>query len=218
MGAINATLATLILITGAGAGSGGGAAEFTGIRPGSRGAVRRGDEPHGRFACADCHPARQDEASGAASRPLWSSRPVADGQRVFALYSSRTFDRLRTDIGQPDNASKLCLGCHDGSVSFSRTDSGLVFGPGDLTRSHPISFTYDSGLAMRVRSGGLRDPGTSPSRLGGTIAADLLDAQGKMQCTSCHAIHGPQRPRLLRYEYRPESDGRNTFCRVCHNK
>jgi hypothetical protein len=153
--------------------------------------------------------------------PLWSTAQTSDGLPVFNLYSSKGFDALGTDIGQPDGASMLCLGCHDGSyVAFGfMPDSEAIFGVDDLTTSHPISFTYDTALSNAVLDGGLYDPATALSDLGGTIDDDLLDDQHKMQCTSCHDIHltgiGEY---LLRYEYDVDTHTDNVLCRVCHNK
>ncbi len=65
----------------------------------------------------------------------------------------------------------------------------------------------------------LKDPGSSSSGLGGTIANDLLDPLGKLQCTTCHDVHATGKgPRMLRYEYRPGDDTDVVFCRVCHNQ
>lgn len=131
---------------------------------------------------------------------------------VFTLYSSPTFDALGVQITQPDGASKLCLGCHDGSYAGVSPDH--VFGEGKamtLSESHPISFRYDTSLALSSKlrvPGSLRDPATVASGLtpAGTIATNLLDANGKMQCSSCHDIHhSGLGTHHLRYEY--ESDG-----------
>lgn len=182
-------------------------------------ARRTAGGPHAGFTCARCHVASSRTDDRAVPRPAWFDADTDGGVTTFELYSSPTFDALGTDIGQPDGASKLCLGCHDGSVSFGPGRSQVAFSPEDLALSHPVSFTYDSGLAARVRSGALRDPAVSPSRLGGTIRSDLLDHDGKLQCTSCHEVHAPASPsHLLRYPYDPQHDGGNTFCRVCHNK
>lgn len=59
----------------------------------------------------------------------------------------------------------------------------------DLTNDHPVSFTYDDGLA--IRDGELRLPSTSP-QLGNRIpgvhpALPLEDDQ--LQCTTCHDPH-----------------------------
>ncbi len=212
----------LVIVLGSSLGPVSGLENGSAVAAVAKPAATRAGGPHSAFSCADCHLGQgkiSDGDSGAYSgRALWSSRNVADGQTLFVLYSSPTFDALRTDIGQPDGASKLCLGCHDGSVLF-RGRRGLIFGPDALARSHPISFTYDSALAMRVRRQGLRDPKVTQSGLGSTIERDLLDGQSKMQCTSCHEVHGRGQPgSLLRYPYNPKNDGPNTFCRVCHNK
>ena len=128
---------------------------------------------------------------------------------------------MRTDIGQPDGASKLCLGCHHGSyVAFGMfPDSPAIFGASDLTMSHPISFTYDTGLAAKIPKGELRDPSRETSGLGGTIQEDLLDEMGKMQCTSCHDVHESGiGDTMLRYEYDVEVRTDTVMCRLCHDK
>jgi predicted CXXCH cytochrome family protein len=92
------------------------------------------------------------------------------------------------------------------------------FGTADLARSHPISFTYDSALASRVPNGKLYDPAVRASGLGGTIAADLLDSQSKLQCTSCHDPHaGGKGPNHLRFDWNTVT-GNSTLCLVCHNR
>ena len=173
---------------------------------------------HGTLSCADCHFSHTPGSSSVG--PLWSTQHTADGLPTFTVYSSPSFDALQTDISQPDGASKLCLGCHDGT--FAGIDAGdgrLVFGAGDLSRSHPVSFTYNSALAARVTGGMLHDPATTSSGLGGTIATDLLDQNGKLQCTSCHDPHPKtaKGPNLLRYQYQSGSRTGEKICMVCHN-
>jgi hypothetical protein len=147
----------------------------------------------------------------------WSTKHTSDGVPTFKLYSSPSFDALGTDIGQPDGASKLCLGCHDGSYPGVR-NAGSMFMFNDLSRTHPISFTYDSALAWRVSGGRLNDPRSTGSGLGGTIAKDLLDERGKMQCTSCHDVHSDGRgDKMLRYDYNPNTRDGSRMCTVCHN-
>ena len=173
---------------------------------------------HEDLGCGACHIAHMPSGGSAGSLRggLWNTRQTTGDLPVFTLYSSPTFDALGTDIRQPDGPSKLCLGCHDGSYSgfASVPGSRMTFGANDLARSHPISFTYDSALAGRVRNGRLRDPLVSPSGLGGTIATDLLDAEGKVQCTSCHDVHASGKgTKLLRYD--PNG---SELCLVCHNR
>ncbi len=174
---------------------------------------------HSDFACGECH--MRTPESGMAGRPgsvpKWSTENTSDGVRSFRIYSSPSFDKLRTDIGQPDGTSRLCLGCHDGSYPGLRSGKAM-FGSSDLARSHPISFTYSSSLAARAPRGTLNDPRSTSSGLGGTIAEDLLDERGKMQCASCHDVHSKRNGnKLLRYAYSPDTRQGSRMCLTCHN-
>ena len=182
---------------------------------------------HSNTGCRDCHvphkAATPDDPAASWGVPLWSTAQTSDGLPNFTLYSSPSFDALATGITQPDGASKLCLGCHDGSyIAFSfMPDSRAIFGPTDLARSHPISFVYDSALAARHPLKSLKDPSVASSGLGGTgtIAKDLLDSHNKMQCTSCHDIHTSGKGvYMLRYNYDVATRTDNIICRVCHSK
>ncbi len=122
-------------------------------------------------------------------KPIWNHELSSIS---YELYSSSTLDAT---IGQPTAQSKLCLSCHDGTVAIDNiggnSDGIRYIKPfsdisADLKLHHPISFTYNSNLALA--DGQLADPATEPSGLGGTIEEDLLD-DGKMQCTSCHDVH-----------------------------
>jgi hypothetical protein len=86
----------------------------------------------------------------------------------------------------------------------------------DLSTSHPISFVYDSALATADDS--LKDPAEN-STLGGTIAEDLLDSAGMVQCMSCHDIHtsGVGDHYLRGYDYFHGYNG-GDLCRMCHLK
>ena len=152
--------------------------------------------------------------------PLWSHAQLEDGLPTFTLYSSQSFDALGTDIGQPDGATKICLGCHDGSYHVFADflpDSEAIFEPGDLALSHPVSFTYDQDLSLAVPNNTLRDPTVALSGFGGTIAQDLLDEQSKLQCTACHDVHiQGLTVNLLRWDL--DVIGEEEMCRVCHNK
>ena len=176
--------------------------------------VSAGQAGHEKLKCDECHATHRPKAVGFPPGGSWNTKNLEDGLKTFTLYSSPSFDALNTDISQPDGASRLCLGCHDGS--YQGISGGLRFGTGDLSRTHPVSFTYDSSLAARVSRNRLRDPSTTPSGLGGTIAKDMLDNRSKMQCTSCHDMHGKGTiPKMLRFRF---GQGTNDpLCRVCHN-
>lgn len=159
------------------------------------------------FGCDGCHTPHNAETLP--SVPLWNGRETTS---KFVMYSSETFQG--TADGQPSGNSKLCLACHDGSSSsYVWMDPEHSFGTRGLAGSHPISFVYDSALA--TLDGALKDP-TEASTLGGTIQEDLLDAESKVQCGSCHDVHssGVGDSLLRGYDY--ESQHWAELCRMCH--
>jgi predicted CXXCH cytochrome family protein len=164
--------------------------------------------------CVVCHTPHNADTS-VAEAPLWNHAvTTAD----FTVYSSPTFDGGPS--GQPGGASRLCLSCHDGTVALDAFGggggtAGNVIGGGaligtDLSDDHPISFTYDSALA--TSDGGLADPATANSGLGGTIDDDMLFA-GNMECASCHDVHDSTIEPFLRV-----SNAASAMCLTCHNK
>src|ERR1035437_7739412 len=195
-----------------------------------------GVDGHSARGCANCHvphnAAKETDPAGSWGVPLWSTLQSLDDVGItFTVYTSKTFDAMGSDIGQPNGSSKLCLGCHDGSYSHITTPQ-RNFGY-DLTNMHPVSFTYDSALAGRARiAGELCDPSVKLSGLGGTIDNDLLDKYHKMQCTSCHDVHAtditqtyaPPHGRtafnpMLRFAWDPVTAKNDAkMCQVCHNK
>lgn len=177
---------------------------------------------HAAIGCQGCHdPYELDKvlkersqgkvSTNKALSEYWGLDQVQDSSESVpgnynSMYTSTTFDAVSDN--RPTGISKLCLSCHDG------TSSMMDQGPAVKVRnSHPISFLYDSTLA--VKDGGLKDP-SQFSGIGGTIAEDLLDANGKMQCTSCHSIHsfGGEGRRLVGQL----SNNNSELCLMCHVK
>jgi predicted CXXCH cytochrome family protein len=164
--------------------------------------------------CEPCHTPHNADAS-IADAPLWNHQTTTT---VFTLYSSSTLNT--TTLTQPDASSKLCLSCHDGTVAlenFGGTTNGTHFISGGnnlgttLANDHPVSFTYNTALA--TADGGLFDPATHTTSLGGTISNDLLIG-GKLQCASCHDVHnGYNNPALLKID-----NNASLLCLTCHNK
>ncbi|AMC12037.1 cytochrome C [Lutibacter profundi] len=162
--------------------------------------------------CVVCH--TPHGAVTGLTAPLWNHEVTTT---TFTLYTSASLDAT---TGQPDGSSKLCLSCHDGTVAmdnFGGQTGGTKFISGndlvgtDLSSEHPVSFTYDAALA--TTDGGLFDPITTSSGVGGTINADLLLA-GKVQCSSCHDVHnGSGVAKLL-----VKSNASSALCLTCHNK
>ena len=163
--------------------------------------------------CVVCHTPHNSDVT-VSDAPLWNHEVTA---ATFTLYSSSTFD---ASIAQPNGRSKLCLSCHDGTVAvdnFGGATGGSVHVTGDallgtnLSNDHPVSFTYDATLA--TNDGGLFNPSTANSGLGGTIADDMLFS-GELQCASCHDVHnGAGISKLL-----VKSNAGSDLCLTCHDK
>lgn len=123
-------------------------------------------------------------------RPLWNRSMPVD---AYSIYTSRSLD---AKPGQPTGTSKMCLSCHDGTIAIGSVSSrqtpiamigGVTTMPAgrgligtDLSDDHPISFRYDSALAAADPK--LRHPAMLPHEI-------RLDANGELQCTTCHNAH-----------------------------
>jgi len=189
--------------------------------------------------CSSCH---QPHLSGKLSDPstlnvpLWSNKYNSDALPVYDVYSgSKKFQSLGITIGQPDGASKLCLGCHDGSYDHGTHEA--FNDANDLPRAHPISFVFDGALAT-ASGGTLYDPTVKVSGLttAGTIDDDMLDGDHKVQCVSCHEPHnngiwvdanmiddpenptGPQIPEKGTGTKHMKFAKHVDLCKTCHNK
>lgn len=153
------------------------------LSAGSAANVRASSEDQ---VCIFCH--TPHNASPIA--PLWNR---AMSPQVYLVYTSRSLD---AKPGQPTGDSKLCLSCHDGTIALGSvlsratpiTMAGGVttmpHGSGnlgtDLRDDHPISFRFDSALA--IKDGKLRDPSGLPGQV-------QLDSNRELQCTTCHDAH-----------------------------
>ncbi len=136
--------------------------------------------------CIFCHTPHRSEAV----QPMWNRESSG---LPYTVYTSSALD---AEPGQPTGASKMCLSCHDGSIALgsvlSRDQVIQMAGgittlpPGssnlgtDLSDDHPISFPFD--LLLAAKDSRLANPHTLPPRV-------RLDADGELQCTSCHDAH-----------------------------
>ena len=162
--------------------------------------------------------------------PLWNHSLSAVAN--YQMYWSSTM-RAYPSAGaapQPDGSSKLCLSCHDGTIALGavgsrQTPIAVSGGPAmpttapgylgtDLSGGHPISFIYDDALAVaRNAAGGM--PLLLPSAR--NDPAVKLDAQKKMQCTTCHDPHDDSnyQPGIVPHFYvKPTWSG---TCLSCHD-
>ncbi len=158
-------------------------------------------------ACRFCHTPHSSNPIA----PLWNRD---DPGTYYQTYHSST---LVADVGQPTGSSRLCLSCHDGTIALTQTynprnapgggtvyitasDQGFI--GTDLSDDHPISFVYDSGVALT--KGELRDPASLPPEL-------PLDHQNHVQCTTCHEPHDDSFGDFLRMD-----NTESRLCLSCH--
>jgi len=160
--------------------------------------------PEATGLCVFCHTPHNANSSLA----LWNR---AFSGATYTLYTSSTLKAVPT---QPTGSSRLCLSCHDGTMAMGSllrppggvqptldkiTGSGLI--GTDLSNDHPISFTYNSQLA--ADRGELVNPVGAPKAL-------HLDADGRVQCTSCHDAH-VDRANFMRMD-----PIKGALCTTCH--
>jgi len=180
--------------------------------------------------CRVCHVPHDHNRTAyvVSSGLLWNH---ALSNATFTMYNSATLDGAIAS--QPTGVSKMCLGCHDGTVAvdtFDKYAGGTVFisdygadhqipGPlfaGDLSSTHPISIEYDEAADPGLRSK------TDPFGASGTIA-DILENGTTLQCSSCHDVHdapGESVPgtHLLRVSQKASQGQASGLCISCHIK
>ncbi|HSW51587.1 MAG TPA: hypothetical protein VLG93_00020, partial [Sulfuricaulis sp.] len=182
------------------------------------GAVRATTESE---ICVFCH--TPHGASSFPGAPLWN-RQLSNQTYTVYTSSSLDAQTIAGQLAQPAGSSKLCLSCHDGtlalgavnvlggqlngSINLSGAGAGGTMPPGaggdtgftrnlgaDLRNDHPISFTYDSALA--IADGELLDPavaahigvGVPGARPPVPLERTGPGGQPQLQCGSCHDPH-----------------------------
>ena len=160
--------------------------------------------------CVFCHTSHSP--AGNVKGPLWNRETPSV---VYTLYESST---LYSTIGQPDGSSKLCLSCHDGTISLghllnrssrltvSNTDSGKI--PGNrstnlgmnISDDHPVSFNSSTAVST--------NPDLKHPEPGDPVR---YDGSGKVQCTSCHDPHDEALPMFL-----VKTLQNGLLCKTCH--
>lgn len=184
--------------------------------------------------CDVCHLPPAFDPGNATSDPVWNHAPApSSGYNVTtSTLAGEILNGPGGAIGQPSGLSLKCLGCHAGdpdgpggadpvgpavndfpgtlSVDPSEFIAGKAALGADLDSHHPVSLTFDAGLA--TLHGGMNDPATATSNLSlyGTIADDMLDDAGQVQCTSCHDQHDKSKQTYL--VLRGEA-----LCFTCHD-
>ena len=172
--------------------------------------------------CNVCH---APHFTDTAANPLWIHRTTSTS---FTTYTGYNFlQRGGLTISQPDGASKLCLSCHDGITAMNDYGGVVVGTPNklmpsgsnltaNLSNTHPISFVYDA--ALLVKDPSLKDPTTTTTPLGHTVKYDMLDANNKVQCTSCHEVHQDNSQDPFKWRFLKVANTGSAMCLLCHNK
>ena len=210
--------------------------------------------------CVFCHTPHGGNLN--AQGPLWNRSITPDGTYNTYNSGSLDATLEGVALDQPNGISKLCLSCHDGTIAIGsvrvldgsmatgpismsgvETDGTMPVGNGattgftrrlgtDLSNDHPISFTFDSTLALK--DGELRDPAVEThigNRSPGNSPHVPLD-NNQVQCNSCHDPHirdasDPTKNikflRLNRFQkVSPTAtsfnEGNDIICLACHNK
>jgi predicted CXXCH cytochrome family protein len=156
--------------------------------------------------CIFCHTPSHNAPRG---RALWN-RDLPP--TTYTLYESST---MEATLAQPTGASRLCLSCHDGTTALGNLrvpPAGGVAAMGrltgrsslgtDLSDDHPVSFVYDTTLALR--DGELADPTALPEPI-------ALDRTQQLQCTTCHDPHEDRYRKFLKV-----NDRAGALCTSCH--
>jgi predicted CXXCH cytochrome family protein len=158
--------------------------------------------------CLFCHTAHNSRPSS----PLWNR---SDPGSNYTLYTSSTMKALP---GQPSGSSILCLSCHDGTIALgsvlSRSSiisfaSAVNMPAGrsnittDLRNDHPVSFTYDAGLASLNTE--IKNPA-------GLVPQIKLE-NDQLQCTSCHDPH-----KNIYTDFLVASTQYSNLCNACHQQ
>ncbi len=165
--------------------------------------------------CIFCHSSHNTSSDG----PLWNHQTTVPGK--FKTYERSTMD---SKPEQPNGATKLCLSCHDGTIAVGAIRglttplpmqnvgiSGEIpqerrshIGT-DLTGTHPVSIKFQPLMAAADQH--LRWPPFDPEKKVG------LDANGYVQCTSCHDPHNNARSDKYPFWNKSSFDD---VCNVCH--
>jgi predicted CXXCH cytochrome family protein len=202
--------------------------------------------------CIYCHAphntmsSTQATAAGITYFPLWNHE-VTMGQ--YGMYTngtdmpsntshqSQAMAYLQsTNSTRPGSVSRLCLSCHDGTVSTNSYGVGNAFNGqsshmtgaaknvrtggqtkfliggtlgNDLSNHHPIGFPY---AQTDVDNEIAKTDATMGT--GGLHISDLL-WKGNMECTTCHDVHNSKN---TGEKFLWISDANSAFCGTCHLK
>jgi len=167
---------------------------------------------------------------------LWNHGVSTATYTMYDQAWSSSIEGVQSATG-PDGTSKLCMGCHDGTVAIDTFDKyaggswymvdenpnlivpGFLNGTAlDLRGTHPISIAFPTGQTGDGKN--FTDPAVAAWNSGDTVSSTL--DRGKIQCSTCHDVHDQEAvpgTRLLRTAQTVASGGAASgLCLTCHVK
>ena len=162
--------------------------------------------------CLFCHALHIRDSDS--PHPLWNQK--LSTAPSYTSYTSSTYKQTNNQIS---TRSKLCLGCHDGTVAIGQTytggkiavqgalPSGDSFGA-DLRNNHPFGFAMPA-----VDDGEINLSLTASPPLSSDPAVKLFD--NKIECVTCHNPHTPNLDTTVQFMVR--SNNNSTLCKACHD-
>jgi hypothetical protein len=188
------------------------------------------------YCHAPHHTVKAEDAAGITYIPLWNHEVTSQTYLMYSNGDNSPNDenhksqamQLLEGINQPGSVSRLCLSCHDGTVStnsygfYNATSQAHgakkvtatefeIGGGGNLTNHHPIGFSYATALASDDELAQ-----TTANMTGSVSIGDLLWS-GKMECTTCHDVHNTKNAAGAE-KFLWKSDANSAFCGTCHLK
>jgi hypothetical protein len=181
--------------------------------------------------CNFCHTAHKfGSAPTGPGYLLWNH--TLSSVSNYGVYTSDSMRSTPTELGGQLTVSNLCLSCHDGTVAVNSWYEGQLdktFKPipqgtlfmgedmtvRDLTKQHPINFTYpDAATAAAI---GIQ-PAADLNSVDGNGNVPLF--AGRMQCATCHDPHaGPSAGVSLFFRSFPSTPATTktgSSCTYCH--
>jgi predicted CXXCH cytochrome family protein len=180
------------------------------FRAGSQAEIRA---TSGNDVCVFCHTPH----NAGSSSYLWNHKLST---RDFPTYTSSTLQSTVTSI-QPQDVSKLCLSCHDGTIALGDTvnDGSISFVQGN---GYTLSATSASNIAGDQTFANDHPFGFIPRTNSEVVPPPPMDAvhydkSGKLQCTSCHDPHREDADSTTR-KFLVKNNSTSKLCLSCHQK
>ncbi|MGE5323463.1 MAG: cytochrome c3 family protein [Actinomycetota bacterium] len=165
----------------------------------------------GQDACIFCHTPHNSSPG----TYLWNHKLSS---RDFPAYNSTTMKSVVAPI-QPQDVSKLCLSCHDGTIALGDTvnDGSIPFVQG---ADYALPASLSSNIAGDQTFANDHPFGFVPSMSTEIVTppaqdAVKLDKSGKIQCTSCHDPHKEDIDTVTR-KFLVKPNQASALCVTCH--